>query len=130
MSSANSPAMDIKDFLEDSSSGLDLIFGTDLFIAEAPEQPDQLVCLYDTPGGPQEKFGLEYPGLQVFVRSNIYSDGYNLSRDIKYLLHHKENFIINSKYQIIAGCDKNFQTCKNKFNNKDNFRGEPYIEID
>ena len=33
----------------------------------------------------------------------------------------------NDKYSIIAGCDKNFTTCVNKFKNSLNFRGEPYI---
>lgn len=31
------------------------------------------------------------------------------------------------QYAIIAGCDKRFFTCKNKFNNVKNFRGEPHI---
>ena len=31
------------------------------------------------------------------------------------------------KYFIIAGCDKSFTTCSNKFKNSLNFRGEPYI---
>ena len=31
------------------------------------------------------------------------------------------------KYIIIAGCDKLFTTCLNKFNNTVNFRGEPHI---
>ncbi|QXK92102.1 DUF2163 domain-containing protein [Neoehrlichia mikurensis] len=34
---------------------------------------------------------------------------------------------INDKYSIIAGCDKNYTTCHNKFNNTKNFRGEPHI---
>ncbi len=29
--------------------------------------------------------------------------------------------------KIISGCDKNFITCCNKFNNAINFRGEPLI---
>lgn len=33
------------------------------------------------------------------------------------------------KYSILAGCDKAFLTCKNKFNNTVNFRGEPYIPV-
>lgn len=32
--------------------------------------------------------------------------------------------------QITAGCDKNFITCCNKFNNAVNFRGEPFIPDD
>ncbi|GHM57924.1 MAG: hypothetical protein sL5_00210 [Candidatus Mesenet longicola] len=31
------------------------------------------------------------------------------------------------QYFITAGCDKKFLTCKNKFNNIKNFRGEPHI---
>lgn len=31
------------------------------------------------------------------------------------------------KYSILAGCDKTFPTCRSKFNNTVNFRGEPYI---
>ena len=34
---------------------------------------------------------------------------------------------LDDKYEIIAGCDKNFSTCINKFNNAINFRGEPHI---
>ena len=37
-------------------------------------------------------------------------------------------FANNSTYVILtAGCDKNFITCCNKFNNGVNFRGEPLI---
>lgn len=32
---------------------------------------------------------------------------------------------IGDEYEIIAGCNKKFSTCKNKFNNVLNFRGEP-----
>ncbi|WP_255586066.1 DUF2163 domain-containing protein [Wolbachia endosymbiont of Mansonella perstans] len=31
------------------------------------------------------------------------------------------------KYLIFVGCDKTFSTCKNKFYNIINFRGEPYV---
>ncbi|KJV68659.1 DUF2163 domain-containing protein [Candidatus Neoehrlichia procyonis] len=34
---------------------------------------------------------------------------------------------ISDTYSIIAGCDKNYTTCHNKFNNSKNFRGEPHI---
>lgn len=30
-------------------------------------------------------------------------------------------------YNIVAGCDKDFTTCKDKFNNVNNFRGEPHV---
>jgi uncharacterized phage protein (TIGR02218 family) len=34
---------------------------------------------------------------------------------------------IGDTYTIREGCDKNFSTCKNKFSNHLNFRGEPHI---
>ncbi|MDN5248170.1 MAG: DUF2163 domain-containing protein [Wolbachia endosymbiont of Tyrophagus putrescentiae] len=34
---------------------------------------------------------------------------------------------VGDQYSILAGCDKTFLMCKNKFNNVMNFRGEPYI---
>jgi len=34
---------------------------------------------------------------------------------------------VGDKYSILAGCDKTFSTCKNKFHNTVNFRGEPYV---
>lgn len=54
------------------------------------------------------------------------------------ILQHSNDFIIldqlipenvkdNKIVQLIAGCDKKFITCCNKFNNAVNFRGEPII---
>ena len=34
---------------------------------------------------------------------------------------------IGDKFEVIAGCDKQFNTCINKFNNAINFRGEPHL---
>ena len=31
------------------------------------------------------------------------------------------------EFEIIAGCDKQFLTCTQRFNNAINFRGEPHI---
>ena len=38
-------------------------------------------------------------------------------------------FTVNTgdNYSMIAGCDKTFETCKTKFSNTINFRGEPYV---
>jgi len=47
-----------------------------------------------------------------------------------YLLRNTKLISIDDKYEIFAGCDKTLSTCKNKFNNVENFRGEPYINID
>jgi uncharacterized phage protein (TIGR02218 family) len=34
---------------------------------------------------------------------------------------------VGDKFKAVAGCDGNFSTCKNRFNNVVNFRGEPYV---
>jgi uncharacterized phage protein (TIGR02218 family) len=34
---------------------------------------------------------------------------------------------VSDTFNIIAGCDKNFDTCKTKFSNAINFRGEPHV---
>ncbi|AIF51999.1 DUF2163 domain-containing protein [Pelosinus sp. UFO1] len=34
---------------------------------------------------------------------------------------------VGDTFKCIAGCDGNFSTCKNKFNNVINFRGEPHV---
>ena len=34
---------------------------------------------------------------------------------------------VSDSFEITAGCDKNFSTCINKFNNAVNFRGEPHV---
>jgi hypothetical protein len=34
---------------------------------------------------------------------------------------------VGDTYSIVAGCDRLFGTCKNRWNNVPNFRGEPYI---
>ena len=38
-----------------------------------------------------------------------------------------EGVEIGDKYQLIAGCDKSFTTCRDRFKNIINFRGEPFI---
>jgi len=34
---------------------------------------------------------------------------------------------VGDTYSVYAGCDKLFSTCKTKFSNGVNFRGEPHI---
>jgi uncharacterized phage protein (TIGR02218 family) len=34
---------------------------------------------------------------------------------------------VNDAFDIVAGCNKTFTTCKNKFSNAINFRGEPHV---
>ncbi len=34
---------------------------------------------------------------------------------------------VGDTYSVYPGCDKNWETCKTKFDNMMNFRGEPFI---
>ena len=47
-----------------------------------------------------------------------------------YLLQNTKLISIGDEYELFAGCDKTLKTCKEKFNNVMNFRGEPYINKD
>ena len=105
MSSSNAPSTDIKDILDDSSAGLGLIFGTNLFINTMPSEPDNCVSLYDYSGGAQEQFDHERPNVQIKVRNRDQQTGYALCRDIKYFLHDEHNNqIINGTRYIRIYC--------------------------
>ncbi len=47
--------------------------------------------------------------------------------DMELMLPMAYDVQIGDNYSIIAGCDKTFDTCKNRFNNVINFRGEPHV---
>ncbi|MFV9838713.1 MAG: DUF2163 domain-containing protein [Aaplasma endosymbiont of Hyalomma asiaticum] len=58
--------------------------------------------------------------IAVEVRSNSLNTIYLGSR-VPYPIR------IGDRYSILAGCDKNFNTCVTKFKNTENFRGEPHV---
>jgi len=111
----NVPSQDIKDFLLESSTGLSIIFATDLFVAKMPETPDECVCIYDSGGGsPEVNYEYDFPSVQVRVRGNrfAYQTGWALAKDVRDVLHGKTNEIINStRYiQIVSSGDIIFVT--------------------
>lgn len=58
----------------------------------------------------------------------VYSDTFvDPERNIKLFLPTDLNIISGDKFYIYPGCDKSLETCKNKFNNVINYRGEPYL---
>lgn len=89
----NAPSIDIKTILESygESSGLDLLFADDLFIAKEPALPKNCVTIFDTPGYPPylglTDKGYEYPSVQIRVRNTKYEDGWNLINKIMTALH-------------------------------------------
>lgn len=90
----NPPSEDVKDMLEHSSSGLGLVFASDLFIDEMPETPDAVVTVRDTGGFDSEaNYTYERPTIQVRVRGtkNGYQAMYALAHAIQSFLHAKAN---------------------------------------
>jgi len=90
-STANPSSQDIKDMLVSSSSGLGVVFGTDLFIASLPDSPNVCTVITDTGGNDQGQYGYEYPRIQIIHRNTDYITGYDFMRDIKYYLHLERN---------------------------------------
>ena len=88
----NATSEDIKDMLEAESS-LGLVFPTNLFIGREPTKPDDCVTIFDTPGGPpmialsKADSDYYYPSVQIRVRNNDYTVGWDLINAIKVLLH-------------------------------------------
>ena len=103
----NPPTQDIKDILLESSSGLSLVFATDLFISKMPETPDACACLYDTPGfAPNPNYEYDYPGIQARIRGARmgYLTGWALAKDIRDVLNGLTNYTINSTRYIEITC--------------------------
>lgn len=105
----NAASVDIKDILLANSLGL--TFGSDLFIGREPAKPDFVVTIFDTPGRPplltfQGNDGSQYyyPSVQIRVRTNYYTTGWNKINDIKTVLHGIHNEIWNGTTYDIIRC--------------------------
>lgn len=98
----NAPSVDIKDILEQTSS-LALVFGTDLFVSEMPDTPDECVVVYDSGGDDSDPhITYERPTIQIRVRGNkgAYTDTYDIVNNIKTILHGLTGEILNSARYI------------------------------
>jgi len=60
-------------------------------------------------------------GLEMEVKS------YSSSGEIEFVLPIAFDMNIGDAYDLDVGCDKSFETCKSRFNNAVNFRGEPHV---
>jgi hypothetical protein len=104
----NVPALDIKDILEAESS-LALTFATDLFVGKEPPNPNNSVTIFDTPGR-RPMLGIStgndyfFPSVQVRVRNEDYTTGWNLINDIKEKLHGRANETWNGAYYALIEC--------------------------
>jgi len=59
-------------------------------------------------------------GLSMEIKE-YYDSGIELMLPMPY------DISVNNTYNIRAGCDKQFNTCRDRFNNVINFRGEPHV---
>lgn len=88
----NEPAVDIADILAGVSS-LALATGTDLFVNEEPDKPDNCVTVYDTGQEAEQLYvdpdetALESLSVQVRVRHKVASLAWALANNIKTELH-------------------------------------------
>lgn len=101
----NSPAEDIKDLLVAETS-LNLVFADNLFISREPDNPDNCVTLFDTPGFPPQltfaNENYEYPSLLIRIRNNSYTTGYTLAKQIFDALHGRAQETVNGTlYTVI-----------------------------
>ena len=78
-------------YLENEGIGT---FGTNIFIGFEPSTPKDTVTLYATGGRPPKASGgKEFPTMQVRVRSEKYTDGYNKIEEIFGALHQQTDFL-------------------------------------
>lgn len=78
---------DIAEFLEDASVGT---VGTDIFVGQMPDSPDNCITVYQYAGQkPQLGLDLEEPGLQIRVRNTSWAAAMTLAKSIYDLLHEK-----------------------------------------
>jgi len=61
-------------------------------------------------------------GRSIEVKEYLQQSGY-----IKIFLTLPDPVAVGDTFNIVAGCDKQFTTCKNKFANNINYRGEPLL---
>jgi len=87
----NPTSVDVKDMLEAESS-LGLVFADNLYVGREPAEPDDVVVIYDTPGGSPDltlsnDAGFHRPSVQILVRNRSYNSGYILALSILNALH-------------------------------------------
>lgn len=92
--------------------GTDLTPGTDLFIGREPASPDNIVTLFDTPGGGpwlgmrKEDGRYDYSAFQIRIRNRGYDEAMSLGWDLVGILHGIGNQTINNTlYTLVEALD-------------------------
>ena len=107
----NAPSYDIVEMIESygESSGIDLTYGTNLFIGKEPATPKECVTVFDYGGFPPEltfdgASGYEFPSVQIRLRGTKYTTGWNLINSIKDALHGQSHTTVNSTLYTVINC--------------------------
>ncbi len=87
-------ALDIAGYLVAQMADDDFVIGTNLFMGQAPDEPDAIVCIYERPGAGQYTMGavdgvrhdpvLEHARFQVMVRTDSSATAYPTGSDLIY----------------------------------------------
>jgi len=104
----NATSEDIKDMLE-AETGLDLVFGENLFISREPSNPNNTVTIFDTIGRPDQltfnrSERYEYPSVQIRVRNTRSGDAWDIIEKIKVALHGRAHETWNDTYYSVIHC--------------------------
>jgi len=108
----NAPSQDIKDILlaYGDSSGLDLDYGTTLFIAKEPTKPNNCVTIFDTGSFPPQLTlkgqgeDYYYPNIQIRVRNEKFTNGWNMAWNIMVALHGLNHQTVNGTLYTLIRC--------------------------
>ena len=87
---------DVAEYLEDQSFGT---VGTDIFIGDYTDTPDDQISVVSYTGtGPEVVTRIEYPGLQINVRSADFSTGEETMNEIYAAFHQLTHTTLNSTF--------------------------------
>lgn len=115
---------DIAGYLQTQGVG---IVGNDLFNGYMPDQPDNLVALFEYAGSPMElTMGtgdptLERPGLQVRVRNNLYPSAKAKIEAIVDVLHGLTETVISGKRYLLIRANQSPASMGLDANNRSEF---------
>lgn len=93
----NASSEDFKDMLV--AAGLGLVFAENLFKGIEPPEPDNCVTIFDTTGTSPlttlDQKSFYNPSIQIRVRNNAYTAGWDLIESISLTLHARAQEIVN-----------------------------------
>lgn len=90
------PAAD--DVMQILNTETSLTSGTDLFVGMEPDNPDNVVVIYDTGGGPTDFLGYRQSTVQVRCRNTDYIAGWDQINEVVEVLNRLGSYIVSGTY--------------------------------